>query len=315
MKNTAIKNDAKVIGQFIILTVFLVGASYFVDSNVEISGWGRLILTTFRVAFPIIGFLLIRKQLLSPSLRKWLLLALLIFAGVMLPVSPNPMERFDLVLNKSVHGLPGVLGALLVVVLANKIACGWACQLGALQDLIFRINRNPKDTKGLVKQYKVPFKVSNTIRIVFTLLVVLLALILAVDIYMPLDPMLAFDPALLGALGLAVLAFVLVASLFIYRPWCYFFCPFGLLGWLSEKYSMYKIKVDPTTCTSCQLCQKACPSNTMNAILNDEKTVPDCFMCGTCIGACPKGSVSFSRTRKHFFKRDLDLNRDKDSCA
>jgi polyferredoxin len=44
------------------------------------------------------------------------------------------------------------------------------------------------------------------------------------------------------------ISLALVVSLFIYRPWCYFFCPFGLDGWMAEKISLFKIKVDYDKC-------------------------------------------------------------------
>ena len=98
-----------------------------------------------------------------------------------------------------------------------------------------------------------------------------------------------------GALFVGVL---LVAGLFIYRPWCHFFCPFGLVGWLVEKISRVKISVDYDTCIACRKCATACPSTVMAAILvRDKKTIPDCFACYTCRDVCPTDSIRFS-TRK-----------------
>jgi len=318
LKPGALKDKGTVIAMFVALVTFIVSASYIFENQLEIEGTARLILTICRGAFPIIGFIVLKKRILTPTKRKWIFFALLLLAGVILPVAPNPVDSlqqvFNMFISERSHGLPGVIGALIVCLLANKIACGWACQLGALQDLIFRLNRNKKDNKGIFKQYKVPFKVSNTIRIVFTSVVVFAAMILAIDAYTPVDPMFVFDPTSLGILGLAVALFVLGASLFIYRPWCYFFCPFGLLGWFSEKYSMHKIYIDRDVCTSCQVCAKACPSNTMDAILNQKKTIPDCFICGSCISACPKKAVHFDRSKKTL-RIKLDKDRNKDECA
>lgn len=318
MKHGLGKDKGRVVAMFAALLTFIVLVSYLFETHLEVEGTARLILTIFRGVFPILGFILLKKRILTPSTRRWVLFSLLLLAGTILPVAPNPVDSlqqvFNIFISEHSHGLPGVIGALTVGLFANKIACGWACQLGALQDLIFRFNRNKKDNKGLFKQYKVPFKVSNPIRIIFTALVVFAAMVLAVDVYTPVDPMFVFDPTLLGMLGLVVVVFVLLASLFIYRPWCYFFCPFGLLGWLAEKYSMYKIRIDRSVCTSCQVCAKACPSNTMEAILNEKKTVPDCFMCGSCISACPKKAVHFDRSKKAI-QIDKAGDLDNEECA
>ena len=88
------------------------------------------------------------------------------------------------------------------------------------------------------------------------------------------------------------------ASLFVYRPWCHFFCPFGLVGWLVEKVSIFRIKVNYETCISCEACAKACPSTVMNAILKRENIIPDCFACANCIDVCPTGSVSLAAGKR-----------------
>jgi polyferredoxin len=91
---------------------------------------------------------------------------------------------------------------------------------------------------------------------------------------------------------------ILVLSLFVYRPWCLFFCPFGLVGWLAEKVSFFKIKVDYDKCISCRACSKACPSTVMDAILKQDRVIPDCFSCGTCMEICPVKAISFERGKR-----------------
>jgi NAD-dependent dihydropyrimidine dehydrogenase PreA subunit len=89
-----------------------------------------------------------------------------------------------------------------------------------------------------------------------------------------------------------------VASLFVYRPWCHFFCPFGLVGWIVEKKSLFKIKVNYDTCTACGTCTKACPSTVMDAILKQDRVTPDCFACATCIESCPTDSIHFAAGKR-----------------
>ncbi|MDF1537150.1 MAG: 4Fe-4S dicluster domain-containing protein [bacterium] len=97
---------------------------------------------------------------------------------------------------------------------------------------------------------------------------------------------------------IALALFLLTASLFIYRPWCHLFCPFGLVGWLVEKISIFRIKVNYDSCIACEACSRACPSTVMEAILKREKTIPDCFSCGSCIEVCPSGSVSLDKGKR-----------------
>jgi len=303
MKNKAnVKDTGKLIALFFTLMVFVLGASYYVESVFQPGLVVRLILMALRLVFPILGFIYIRKKKITPSVRIGIFLGILLFGGIIQDVKPNPSDALQQVFSIIVyhidgHGMPGLFAALILCFLANKIACGWACQLGALQDLIFRLNRNKKDTKGIITQYKVPFAISNTVRIIFFLAVTVGFLAFTTDIFTPVDPFNIFNPTTLSVSALIIVAAVAIAALFVYRPWCYFFCPFGLVTWIIEKFSLNKIRVNHDTCTSCQLCHKACPSHTMEAILNQKKTVPDCFMCGTCIQACPNGSIFFGRKK------------------
>ena len=149
-----------------------------------------------------------------------------------------------------------------------------------------------------MKQVKIPFVISNSVRIAVFVLMILAAFLWTFDLINPIDPFKIFKPQFIGIAGGGFIGLLLIASLFIYRPWCHFFCPFGLVGWLAEKISIYRIQVDYSTCIACDACAKACPSTVMEAILKRKRIIPDCFSCGTCIGACPTQSISFKRGKR-----------------
>ena len=187
---------------------------------------------------------------------------------------------------------------LVIVFVANKYICAWGCQVGVLQDLIFRINQTAKRKAIIGQQIKVPFVFSNWVRAVFFCIFTVVAFTWGADIIDPFDPFKIYKPVILTLTGVIFVGMLLISSLFIYRPWCHFFCPFGLVGWLVEKASRVRISVDYQTCIACQKCATACPSTVMGAILRqDKKTIPDCFACYTCRDVCPTESISFS-TRK-----------------
>jgi len=122
---------------------------------------------------------------------------------------------------------------------------------------------------------------------------VAIALIWAFDIIEPVDLFRIFKPSVLGIIGIIFAAIVFSLSLDVYRPWCHFFCPFGLIGWIAEKISITKIKVEYTKCIACGSCIKSCPSTVMEAIIKKKKTIPDCFSCASCIESCPVDAISF----------------------
>ncbi len=252
------------------------------------------------IIFLIIAFRLMRKAQITPRTRKFLYFIASMIFGVILGSDPSAMgtvkDAIVLLAAKGAIFPPRMIALtifLLMVFLANKFICSWGCQVGVLQDLVFRLNRNPKDSKGIFKQVKPPFVVTNTVRILFFGVFTLIAFIWALDSIEFIDPFKVYKPAMVGTIAGIFIGAVLVASLFIYRPWCHLFCPFGLVGWLVEKISIFKIHVNYETCIACESCARACPSTVMNAILKREHVIPDCFACGTCIGVCPTDSIHF----------------------
>ena len=251
--------------------------------------------------------LLVRRGWLDRRTRKGYYLGAVVLFGVAFGSDPSPMGTVKdaIVLLAKEHvvfppRLIALAGFLLTVILANKAICAWGCQFGVLQDLVFRLNRNKADSRGIMRQYKVPFAVSNAIRISILAVFTLVAFLMGLDLIELADPFKTFNPAHLGATGAVVVALLLVTSLFVYRPWCHFACPFGLAGWLLERFSLNRIRVDEKACTSCGACERACPTDVMGAILRKKSVIPDCFSCGTCTEACPSKAITFGRgkTRK-----------------
>ncbi len=246
-----------------------------------------------------------KKRKVTPKVRKLVLFSSVVIFGVIMGSDPGPMGTVKdaiAILGESHRIFPPRLIAmtvfLLIVFLANKYICAWGCQAGTLQDLIFRLNQNDNGNVIIGKQIKIPFVVTNTIRIMFLAVFTLIAFLWSYDIVEPIDPFKIFKPSHLGIAGIIFVGVLLITSLFIYRPWCHMFCPFGLAGWIVEKFSRVKISVNYDTCIACNKCAKACPSTVMDAILKrDKKTIPDCFACYSCRDVCPTNSISFS-TRK-----------------
>jgi len=257
------------------------------------------------IIFLLAAFNLLRKGKINAQRRKWIYMAAICVFGIILGSDPSPMgtvkDAIVLLGSKSVIFPPRLIAFgifLLMVILANKFICSWGCQIGTLQDLIFRLNRDRKDSKGLSGQIKIPFMISNSIRILFFLVLILVAFIWGADIIGPIDPFKIFKPQVIGMTGGLFIGLILVSSLFVYRPWCHFFCPFGLVGWMAEKISLFKIKVDYDKCISCRACSKACPTTVMDAILKRDRVIPDCFSCGTCLETCPADAISFERGKR-----------------
>jgi polyferredoxin len=88
-----------------------------------------------------------------------------------------------------------------------------------------------------------------------------------------------------------VFALILVISVFVYRPFCRLFCPFGAILSLAAAKSLFRFRVGEA-CIDCGNCTKACP--TQEAKDTDPKA--ECYMCGRCIESCKKtGALAYRR--------------------
>ena len=225
--------------------------------------------------------------------------------GFLLGKSPNPMEGAVKVFKSAVGLYPDptvkVLAFLFFIALAiagNKVICGWACPFGALQELIYSL-----PILRRVKRVKLRFWMTNTIRAVlfFIVLLFLFGIIggrKGLVIYHYINPFnlfnLDFDPL---SIAIAV-GVVLAIALAVYRPFCQFICPFGLISWMAEKLSVCRVNVDQKKCTECGACIKACPLEAAKGRVERNRFPADCFSCARCLNVCPVDAIRYGPPRK-----------------
>jgi ferredoxin len=65
----------------------------------------------------------------------------------------------------------------------------------------------------------------------------------------------------------------LLAGIFIGRPYCRFFCPYGvLLSWMS-RFSKWHVTITPTECVQCRLCEDSCPYGAINTPTPEDRPI------------------------------------------
>ncbi len=245
--------------------------------------------------------LLLKRRKITSRIRLLFLIAGIIVFGFVFgrlsTLNPNPMSLLgNVVLNLKGAPVPVPLQLSLVmltvmlvfVVVSNRSICGWGCQLGLLQDTLYHI------PSGKVN---VPKKVTLWTRVLFFSLFVVLLFFSGLNILGLLDPFGVFQLSLTAISGLTLSGIVL-SSVVFYRPWCRFFCPFGLAGLVAEQFSFYRPRVNRDACIDCMQCVKACPTGAMGDFYEENRFHNDCYACGECIQACKVNALTWSTRTK-----------------
>ncbi len=196
-----------------------------------------------------------------------------------------------------------VAGSILLMgSLGGRLACGWLCPFGFLQELIYKIP-GPK--------IKIPEKL-NFCRYIFLFIFVLLMPVLILDnlglgtpwfckLICPAGTLEAgiflavLNPGIRNQLGwlfawkmLLLLGFFILMAL-SQRPFCRLVCPLGtMLGWFN-RFSAFRMKVDLETCIKCQACQRACP---VDLKIYENSDDSKCIRCLKCEKVCPVSCIA-----------------------
>lgn len=185
-------------------------------------------------------------------------------------------------------------------VVLGRLVCGLLCPFGLVQDLLHKIP---------VPKWKVQGKLDRAAR--YLKYVVLLAAVIVLPAFFigktglgtpyfckyicpagTLEggiPQMIANPQirqLAGALfnwKVALLAAILIWSMFLSRPFCRYLCPLGAFYSLFNKCGFYQMRVDETKCVDCKKCERACP---MGVEVTKNINSPECIRCGKCRDIC-----------------------------
>lgn len=222
--------------------------------------------------------------------RKAILFLLISTAFGFLIFSPVAPHNFQQLVLRDVVSLGASLQAaafgltlmLFLSLIFGRIFCGHLCPAGAVQELASLV---PLPKFGQNRK-----QVSGGIRAVVFVLVLAAAFGWSVGIidYFGLKEFFSLDVA---SVFFYVFLGVLILSMVVYRPFCRFICPYGLLLSLTAAVSAFKFR-RTEKCIECGLCERACPTN--EAKVGDRKS--ECYMCGRCVEVCPvEGALVYRR--------------------
>ena len=192
---------------------------------------------------------------------------------------------------------------MLVGVLAGRMACGWLCPFGLLQELLHRI----PSTKFVLPPW------TRYIKYFVLILPVLLLPALATDAFgigvpyfckwlcpagtleaaVPLSLTNAGIREALGGLfhwRLTWLLLVLAFTVAVHRGFCQTLCPLGAVYSLFNRFSFFRIELDRSRCNQCGRCAEVCYLH-LPAVAGPNH--PECIRCLKCVNSCLTGAMQW----------------------
>jgi polyferredoxin len=117
------------------------------------------------------------------------------------------------------------------------------------------------------------------------------------NLFEQIDPFrIAFNMTSRYPFGWVLLGFLLLSSLFIYRPFCNGACPVGLVLGFIEKVPWAVAMRKNSNCIECGRCTVTCSSRAISK--NEAVRQEVCIMCGDCMEACRENGI-FPSTSKY----------------
>jgi len=226
----------------------------------------------------------------------------------------------------------GFIIILVLTLVFGRVYCSTICPLGILQDFFSFLSRKLK----IRKKYKLK-KQYGFIRYSFLAIPVIFLIFGGIFLINLLDPYSnfgrifsdLFKPALVGINNVAagmlekinvyvlypvsykgfqwatiwfpagILGLVMWMSLFHGRLYCNTICPVGTFLGLLSKISLFRIKMDMTTCTRCGKCAVVCKAGCID-FRNMTLDFDRCVGCFNCLDTCDTESINYQISFKPF---------------
>ncbi|MCF6183116.1 MAG: 4Fe-4S binding protein [Bacteroidales bacterium] len=169
------------------------------------------------------------------------------------------------------------------VILSGPAWCSHLCYFGALDNLFAK----GKPEKGKIK-HKTALKVTTMVLVVFGALIMRLAGT-------------SYTAAAItgGSFGIAgILVIIFVSRRKDKMVHCTSYCPVGTLINYVRFINPFRMYIDESSCTSCNVCTSYCKYDALNPEdIKNKKPGITCTLCGDCITSCHASSIKYKLFR------------------
>lgn len=219
----------------------------------------------------------------------------------------------------------GFIVIFVLTLFGGRIYCSAICPFGILQDMVIWVKRKIKPKQR--NRFKKALTILRYSFFIGAIIAILFFGLLSINL---LDPYAnfgrigshIFQPIVLGMnnliaklfpgihplesrpfhlvsflLALGMLALVTIMSWIQGRLYCNTVCPVGTFLGVISKFSLFKIKINDSSCTQCGKCQEACKANCINLKTMDVDETR-CVSCYNCIPVCQDDSIAYTRSVK-----------------
>jgi polyferredoxin len=199
------------------------------------------------------------------------------------------------------HHVPGMHPAAMVLaavfllssLLLKKTFCSWLCPVGTISEYLWKLGRKLMHrTLTVPRRLDIPLRSLKYLLMAFFLYLVVGMSVEALNDFLVAPFGIIADVKMLNFFremsitGAAVIAVLVLLSVFIQNFWCRFLCPYGALMGLVSMLSPVRIRRDAQACIDCGKCNKACPASLPVDRLVQIRSA-ECTSCMECVAVCP----------------------------
>lgn len=244
---------------------------------------GKILTHAVFFMITLVMLLKVRRASLFLKLRKVILIGSVVVVGFLWGGYLCPTSAVQNIFNKwdTAFAILFII-PIGISVFFGRVFCSTVCPFGALSELVYMAKlklKIPLQVEKILVWIKYGILAFQVVRMIGGASVN--------DSMTPFQALFRWDNW--GMNWVLTIAF-LALSVFTFRPFCRFLCPYGALLGLASKFRLFRYR-EQKGCVHCQLCAKSCPAHAIDAKL---RVNGECVVCGLCTKGCRKDAWAYT---------------------